>query len=60
MIQINSKQISTKLIKYIPSKEKELYGKFIIEDNDNFIVINKPSGISVQAERNHLKILLIY
>tara|TARA_Y100001970_G_scaffold222821_1_gene274173 strand:- start:1385 stop:2287 length:903 start_codon:yes stop_codon:yes gene_type:complete len=47
---------STKLIKYIPSKrEKELYGKFIIEDNDNFIVINKPSGIAVQAGTRSFK-----
>ena len=36
--------------KYKPSeKEKGIYSKFIIENNDNFIVINKPSGIPVQS-----------
>ena len=36
--------------KYKPSeKEKSKYDKFIIEDNDNFIVINKPAGIPVQG-----------
>ncbi len=36
--------------KYKPSeKEKDKYDKFIIENNDNFIVINKPSGIPVQG-----------
>ena len=42
--------------KYKPSeKEKGEYGKFIIENNDNFIVINKPSGISVQAGTKSFK-----
>tara|TARA_A100000164_G_scaffold352319_1_gene357845 strand:- start:23 stop:925 length:903 start_codon:yes stop_codon:yes gene_type:complete len=42
--------------KYLPSKkEKELYGKFIIENNDNFIVINKPRGIAVQAGTKSFK-----
>tara|TARA_Y100001970_G_scaffold292845_1_gene436125 strand:+ start:5427 stop:6335 length:909 start_codon:yes stop_codon:yes gene_type:complete len=36
--------------KYRPSeKEKTKYGSFIIENNENFIVINKPSGVPVQA-----------
>ena len=36
--------------KYKPSeKEKDKYDKFIIENNDNFIVINKPAGIPVQG-----------
>jgi 23S rRNA pseudouridine955/2504/2580 synthase len=30
-------------------KEKDKYDKFIIENNDNFIVINKPAGIPVQG-----------
>jgi Pseudouridylate synthases, 23S RNA-specific len=43
-------------IKYKPSeKEKGEYGKFIIENNDNFIVINKPFGIPVQAGTKSFK-----
>jgi 23S rRNA pseudouridine955/2504/2580 synthase len=39
-----------KKIKYKPSKkETGKYDDFIIEDNVNFIIINKPSGIAVQA-----------
>ena len=42
--------------KYKPSeKAKGEYGKFIIENNDNFIVINKPSGIAVQAGTKSFK-----
>ncbi len=42
--------------KYIPSKkEKDSYDQFIIENNDNFIVINKPSGIPVQAGTKSFK-----
>jgi 23S rRNA pseudouridine955/2504/2580 synthase len=42
--------------KYKPSeKEKGEYAKFIIENNDNFIVINKPSGIPVQAGTKSFK-----
>ena len=39
-----------KKTKYKP-KKKELgrYDDFVIEDNENFIVLNKPSGIPVQA-----------
>jgi len=39
-----------KKIKYIP-KNKELgkYDDYIIENNENFIVLNKPSGIPVQS-----------
>tara|TARA_Y100001970_G_C14240675_1_gene864719 strand:- start:647 stop:1549 length:903 start_codon:yes stop_codon:yes gene_type:complete len=46
----------SKTIKYIPTnKEKDEYGKFIIENNDNFIVINKPSGIPVQSGTKSFK-----
>ena len=39
-----------KLIKYKPSrKEINIYDDYIIENNDNFVVINKPRGIAVQA-----------
>ena len=39
-----------KKIKYIP-KNKELgkYDDYVIENNENFIVLNKPSGIPVQS-----------
>ena len=42
--------IRSKIRKYTPNKkEKKIYDKFILENNDNFIVINKPSGIPVQS-----------
>ena len=51
MIFLNLKfQKKKKKIKYKPSKkETGKYDDFIIEDNVNFIIINKPSGIAVQA-----------
>jgi 23S rRNA pseudouridine955/2504/2580 synthase len=37
-------------IKYKPStKEVDIYDDYILENNDNFVVINKPSGVAVQA-----------
>ncbi len=43
----NEKQSITK---YKPSrKEVDVYDDYIIENNENFVVINKPSGIAVQA-----------
>ncbi len=45
-----------KKIKYIPKKkEMGLYDDYIIEDNENFIVINKPIGIPVQAGTKSFK-----
>ena len=42
--------------KYKPSeKEKKTYGNFIIENNDNFVVINKPAGIPVQSGTKSFK-----
>ena len=43
-------------IKYKP-KKKELsrYDDYIIENNDNFIVINKPAGIPVQSGTKSFK-----
>ena len=39
-----------KTLKYTPSrKEVDVYDDYIIENNDNFIVINKPTGIAVQS-----------
>ena len=48
----------TEIKKYKPSeKEKKIYGNFIIENNDNFIVINKPAGYLFSLAQNLLKIL---
>ena len=43
-------------IKYLP-KKKEIgaYDDYVIEDNKNFIVINKPSGIPVQSGTKSFK-----
>ena len=45
-----------KKIKYLP-KKKEIgaYDNYIIEDNENFIVINKPTGIPVQSGTKSFK-----
>ena len=44
------------ITQYIPSiSEKAKYDDFIIEDNDNFVVINKPSGIPVQSGTKSFK-----
>ena len=41
---------------YKPSnKETNTYSNFIIEDNNNFVVINKPAGIPVQAGTKSFK-----
>ena len=46
----------SKKIKYKPpEKEKSKYDNFILENNDNFIIINKPSGIPVQAGTRSFK-----
>ena len=38
------------ILKYKPSrKEVDVYDDYILENNENFIVINKPSGIAVQS-----------
>ena len=45
-----------KKIKYIPKKsEVGQYDDYVIEDNKNFIIINKPSGIAVQAGTKSFK-----
>ena len=39
-----------KKIKYIPKKsELGAYDDYVIENNENFIIINKPSGVPVQS-----------
>ena len=45
-----------KKIKYLPKKrEISSYDNYIIEDNENFIVINKPIGIPVQSGTKSFK-----
>jgi 23S rRNA pseudouridine955/2504/2580 synthase len=52
-IKFNDK---SKKIKYKPSeKEKSKYGNFVLENNNNFIIINKPNGIPVQAGTKSFK-----
>jgi len=44
------------ITQYIPSNtEKDKYDDFIIENNENFIVINKPAGIAVQSGTKSFK-----
>ena len=46
----------SKIIKYKPSrKEVDLYDDYILENNNNFMVINKPRGIAVQAGTKSFK-----
>ena len=43
-------------LKYIPKKsEISKYDDFVIEDNENFIIINKPSGTAVQGGTKSFK-----
>ena len=45
-----------KILKYKPTrKEVDIYDDYILENNDNFIVINKPRGIAVQAGTKSFK-----
>ena len=45
-----------KKIKYKPKKyELSRYDDYIIENNDNFVIINKPSGIPVQSGTKSFK-----
>ena len=44
------------ITQYIPTtKERDKYDDFIVEDNENFIVINKPAGIAVQSGTKSFK-----
>jgi 23S rRNA pseudouridine955/2504/2580 synthase len=44
------------ITQYVPSNtEKDKYDDFIIENNENFIVINKPAGIAVQSGTKSFK-----
>jgi len=43
-------------IKYLPKKKEiGVYDNYVIEDNENFIVINKPIGIPVQSGTKSFK-----
>ena len=43
-------------IKYLPKKKEiGIYDDYVIEDNENFIVINKPTGIPVQPGTKSFK-----
>ena len=45
-----------KKLKYLPKKKEiGIYDNYIIEDNENFIVINKPTGIPVQSGTKSFK-----
>tara|TARA_B100000575_G_C23094428_1_gene631121 strand:- start:689 stop:1588 length:900 start_codon:yes stop_codon:yes gene_type:complete len=45
-----------KKLKYLPKKkELSVYDDYVVEDNENFIVINKPSGIPVQSGTKSFK-----
>jgi|TARA_B110000211_G_C14074215_1_gene551288 23S rRNA pseudouridine955/2504/2580 synthase len=49
-------KINKKKTKYKPSKkETNYYDEFIIENNENFIILNKPAGIAVQAGTKSFK-----
>ena len=49
-------RVKNQKVKYIPQKnELSKYDDYIIENNDNFIVINKPAGIPVQSGTKSFK-----
>ena len=58
MIRFSSK-VKVDISIYIPTK-KEIFtsSKFFVENNENFAVINKPTGISVQSGTKSLKNIL--
>ena len=46
----------TRALKYKPSrKEINVYDDYVIENNENFVVINKPAGIAVQSGTKSFK-----
>ena len=45
-----------RVLKYKPSsKEVNVYDNYVIENNENFVVINKPAGIAVQSGTKSFK-----
>ena len=59
ILNLESNKIKKKNYKYIPTK-KDLSSTsdLFIEDNENFVVINKPSGIAVQSGTKSIKNIL--
>ena len=57
--KLNIKKKVFKKNKYNPSlKEKKKYEKFVLENNENFIILNKPAGIPVQGgTKSHKNII---
>ena len=53
-IQLKKKE-NKKILYKSTNKEKKSYDNFIIEDNENFLVINKPAGIAVQSGTKSFK-----
>ena len=54
-----SPNVTKKVFKYKPTKiELKSSSNFFIENNDNFVVINKPAGISVQSGTKSKKNIL--
>ena len=48
-----------KILKYKPSrKDVDIYDDYILENNDNFVVINKPVGVAVQSGTKSFKNIL--
>ena len=61
-LKLEVKKINKETLKYIPTKkELSLSSSLFIENNENFVVINKPAGIAVQggtkSKKNILDIL---
>ncbi len=50
---------SKEKIKYLPKKKEiGIYDDYVLEDNENFIVLNKPTGIPVQSGTKSFKNIL--
>ena len=49
------KPTDKKIIKYLPKKETDIYYEYVIEDNENFLVLNKPAGVPVQSGTKSFK-----
>ena len=55
-IEVYKEKTTKKILLYKPSiKEIKNYDDFVIEDNDKFIIINKPAGIPVQSGTKSFK-----
>ena len=49
-------KVKKRILKYKPSKKEiNTYDDYIIENNENFVVINKPAGIPVQGGTSSFK-----